>query len=107
MARRPMFGSRRLPALPHPFVEIAGRENAFRVLPIEPLVVGNIAEVAKLHWRPCSLDPLGKIPYGRAVAEHGTDPFVFEPIRELSEHGEYVSETFGQGMINVVFDRPA
>jgi hypothetical protein len=86
--------------------EGAGREDAFGVLPIELLIVGDISEVTKLHRQPCTLDPSGKIPHRRTVAEHGINPFVFEPIQELSEHGEYVPETFGQGTINVIFDRP-
>jgi hypothetical protein len=95
-----------LPALPHPFVEIAGREDALGVFPIEPLIVGDISNVTKLHRRPRPLDPLGKVPDGRAVAEYGTDPFVLEPVWQLSKYGKDTPEPIGQGTINIVFDGP-
>jgi hypothetical protein len=101
-AARTSAGS--LPALPHPLVQIARGKNAFSVLPIQPFIVGDISEVTKLHRRPCPLDPLGKVPDGRAVAEHGIDPFVLEPVWQLSKHGKDVSEPLGQGAVNVVFD---
>ena len=93
-----------LPALPHPFVKVAGGENALGVLPIQPLIVGDISKVPKFHRRPCPLHSLGKIPHRRAVAEHGIDPFVLEPVRQLPKHREDVSEALGQGTINVIFD---
>jgi hypothetical protein len=84
------------PPLAHPVVDIARGEHLFRVFPVKPVVVGDVAEVAQLYRRLGPIDALREALDGGAVFEDHVNPVVLEGVRQLAEHGEDVAEAEGQ-----------
>jgi hypothetical protein len=93
------------PPLPHPVVNVARGEHLFSIFPVQPLVVGDVAEVAQLHRRLRPINALGEMLDGGAVFENRVNPVILKCVGQLAEHGEDVAKAQGQGGIDRVFDR--
>jgi hypothetical protein len=81
------------PAVSHPFIEVARRQDPFRVFPIESPVVRYVAQIAHLHRRSGFIHALGEVLDRLAVPKNGLDPLVLEGVGELAEHRKNIPET--------------
>ncbi len=93
------------PPLAHPVVNVARGKHFFSVFPVEPVVVGDVAEVAQHHRRLHPFDALREVLDGGTVFEDRVDPVVLECVRQLAEHDEDVAEAMRQGGVDFVLDR--
>jgi hypothetical protein len=80
------------PPLPHPVVNVARGEHLFSIFPVQPLVVGDVAEVAQLHRRLRPINALGEMLDGGAVFENRVNPVILKCVGQLAEHGEDVAK---------------
>lgn len=93
------------PPLPHPRIDVARGKHPFRILPVEPLIVGDVAHVPELHGGHDGLNPLREVTNRGAILHHGIDPVVLETVWQLSQNREDVAKPFRQSGIDLVFDR--
>ena len=68
------------------------RQRRKNDLPIESAIIGNISHVPQLHRWPLLLDPLREILDRVTIPEDGIDPLILEPVGQLSEHRENITE---------------